>query len=301
LYPEIGAVLADGTTEYEPMGAYYTEAWDFSDDKLTLNVSGLDILGYINSLRDVSAFPSGAPFYNAKASEMISTLIARASCGYSVVVNNEGDLGTVTLFGSLDTITFGNVSLRQVLTWVAELAMGFVSSPYRYATGYTQTSRFKNTVDMTYRFADLVSFTALKTITADNYFKIKTILERSVSANTYYIDAVDGNQYISANTARQATEGVVSQVVCQGNPIVKEGLIEGQTIQFAMDYIVQNQGDRLRIEWQGDPSLDLCDFTQIQSIYGLTGYNGYMVSNQIKFDGGLRQISTFKILETEAL
>jgi hypothetical protein len=296
LYPEIGAVLADGTVEYEPMGTYYTEEWDFSDDRLTLNVSGLDILGYMESLKYTASFPIASTAYYGE--DLVSAIITNANVGYSLEIKNSASMG-VKVFLNTTVPVWGNVSLRQVLSWAAEIVMGYNLTVF--GCGYIQSSKYKNTIELNYRLSEAVSFSAVRTISADNYFKIKNKTMREISPNTYYIQSMDGNETVSLDTARIAVEGTVSNTLCKGNAIIQTSGYEGTIVEVTVNNLIKNQGDRLKLEWQGDTSLELCDETTATSIDGLTGYNGYMVSNQIKFDGGLRQISTFKILETEAL
>jgi hypothetical protein len=73
------------------------------------------------------------------------------------------------------------------------------------------------------------------------------------------------------------------------------------SVIFVTAGLFQAKQTETRIEWQGDPSIELGDDMSITDITATKKYKGYCIGNQYKFDGGLRVITRMKTLETEAL
>jgi hypothetical protein len=300
-YPEIGATLADGTIEYEPMGTYYTDEWRFDDDRLTLNVSGLDIIGVLG----------GKPFDHINIAtvdggytiDYLEYILNYAAVGYSV----ENKLDNVLLDNKqnwgYDT-TISRLTTREILTQLMQLAFywdGFRTSPDPASIGYLISNKHNNKIIVYYKVTEnKTGYYSSKTdIVADNYFKIKTARNDAMFVNSLRVIAIT-NQGTEATIPDKIAIDGEYQYTLRDNVFLPNAAPTGHvTDLFPFMYLAQQT--ETRIEWQGDPSIELGDDMSITDITATKKYKGYCIGNQYKFDGGLRVTTRMKTLETEAL
>jgi hypothetical protein len=304
-YPEIGSVLADGTIEYEPMGTYYTDEWRFDDDRLTLNVSGLDIIGVLAN-REYTSTLTDATVYTA--TQAFQNVLTVTNVGHTVSAELEDVIVTEYSLIYYYTDAFKGLTLRDVLTQIMVLS----GSQWEHSEsingggiGYAVSSKYNNSIAIKYKMSEILSseyvgdFTPVTEITADNYFKIKNNRNDLMMVNTIKIVAKDNTEYTTNVSARVATEGEVSYTI--GNLSLIVDYIKAVLLGLHFLFLYQAQQTETRIEWQGDPSIELGDDMSITDITATKKYKGYCIGNQYKFDGGLRVITRMKTLETEAL
>jgi hypothetical protein len=303
-YPEIGATLADGTIEYEPMGTYYTDEWRFDDDKLTLNVSGLDIIGVLGGKpfdhTGIDAYMLMLPGYTI---DYLNFIVGYAAVGYTV----ENKLDNVLLDNKqnwgYDT-TISRLSTREILTQLMQLAFywdGFRIAPDTTSIGYLISSKHNNKIVAYYKVTEnKTGYYSSKTdIVADNYFKIKTARNDAMFVNYLRVIAINNTGTEATIPDRIAIDGEY-QYTLRDNVFLPDAAPTGH-ITDLFPFMYRAQQTETRIEWQGDPSIELGDDMSITDITATKKYKGYCIGNQCKFDGGLRVITRMKTLETEAL
>jgi hypothetical protein len=176
---EIGAVLADGTIEYEPMGAYYSDDWIFDDDRLSLSVSGLDLLGALTNKSYTATLTVGTSY---TATQALQNILTVTGVGYTAVAQ----LDHVIITEDDSVIFFADVykglTVREILTAIMTMASAdwyYDATHYGMGIGYITTSKYNNTVFVKYKMSEIIpsayvgTFTPVRTVTADNYFKFK--------------------------------------------------------------------------------------------------------------------------------
>lgn len=303
-YPEIGSVLSDGTIEYEPMGTYYTDQWLFNDDKTQVNISGLDIIGVLgNKPFDHIGLDAYMLSRSGYTIDWLEFIVDSASVGYSVenkfdnvLLDNKDNWGYDTTISTLST--------REILTQLMQLAFywdGFRYAPDTSSIGYLISSKYNNKLIVYYKVSENKTgyYSSKADIIADNYFKIKTARNDAMLVNSIRIIAIT-NQGVEENIAdRVAIEGEF-QYTLRNNVFLPSAVPTSDVAEIFLS-LYKAQQTETRIEWQGDPSIELGDDMSITDIAGTKKYKGYCIGNQIKFDGGLRVITRMKTLETEAL
>jgi hypothetical protein len=129
----------------------------------------------------------------------------------------------------------------------------------------------------------------------ENYFKIKINTTKYSDLNTYSVQKADGFIDTNENTTEVASNGA-NELLISGNPFCDSiGVVSTLSLAFYNYYEFTPTTGQLIIEWQGDPSLETGDYVTVESVDGTETYNCILLSNNYKFDGGLRCVSRFKI------
>ena len=303
-YPEIGATLADGTIEYEPMGTYYTDEWRFDDDKLTLNVSGLDVIGVLGGKPfDHIGIDAYMLMLAGYIIDYLNFIVDYAAVGYSV----ENKVDNVLLenkqnWGYDESIS--RLSTREILTQLMQVAFywdGPRITPDPVGIGYLISNKHNNKIIAYYKITENRTgyYSSKKDIVADNYFKIRTARNDAMLVNSVRIIALTNQGTEATIPDRIANDGEY-QYTLRDNVFLPNATPTGH-ITDLFPFMYRAQQTETRIEWQGDPSIELGDDMSITDITATKKYKGYCIGNQYKFDGGLRVITRMKTLETEAL
>lgn len=265
-YPEIGIVKTTGT-EYKPMGVFFSDDWNFSEEGNQVTFIGLDIISKLNDMiySDTTTYPS-------TASAIIQNIYSKLNCGLSY-----SEFAPINQLNLGSKPTWGNITLFEALLYLiqantVDTAISFIAPKkqggilYSYFTGFN-------------------GFAICATINDDNTYKAVVKKQISTKPNTFTIITSAGSVSTDSNSSDVALNGTVNLKI-SNNPVISNTTISARIADGLQQFYLNYAAQLIKVTWQGNMALEMNDSIAL-TIKGKY-YNCVLVGNRYIFDGGMR-------------